>query len=70
MAIKDLTSICKMGRCQEAYDLAKADMTQQPDNIWTQRGIGWVLYYMVKEDIEQYADDKLLLHLNELMELP
>ena len=70
MAIKDLTSMCRTGRCQEAYDLAKADMAQQSDNIWAQRGVGWVLYYMIKEDIEQRAHDKLLLHLDELMELP
>ena len=70
MAIKDLTSLCKKGQCQEAYDLAQADIAQQPNNIWAQRGLGWVLYYMVKEDVERRDDDKLLLHLNELMQLP
>ncbi len=62
--------MCKTGRCQEAYDLAKADTAQQPNNIWAQRGVGWALYYLIKEDVEQRADNKLLLHLNELMELP
>lgn len=47
--VKDITTLCKSGQIQEAYDLAKSDVAQYPDDPWTQRELGWALYYKLKE---------------------
>lgn len=47
--VKDITTLCKSGQIQEAYDLAKSDVAQYPDDPWTQRELGWALYYRLKE---------------------
>lgn len=41
--------MCKAGQVQTAYDIAKADFAAMPTNVWTQREVGWVLYYMIKK---------------------
>ena len=43
--IKDITTMCKAGQVQEAYELAKTDLAARPADIWAQRAVGWVLYY-------------------------
>lgn len=50
--IRDITAMCKAGNLTEAYELAKANYEESPSNIWTQRGVGWVIYYLIKEDVE------------------
>lgn len=65
-SVRDITSMCKAGQVAEAYRLAKADYDADPQNIWTQRGLGWALYYMLKSDIEQHDRKSFYGHLNEL----
>lgn len=56
--------MCKNGQVKEAYELAKADLVQnQP---WSQREMGWVLYYMIKADTDTANFQSLLSHLEEL----
>ena len=63
-AIKEITTMCKNGQVKEAYELAKADLVQnQP---WSQREMGWVLYYMIKADTDTANFQSLLSHLEEL----
>ena len=63
-AIKDITTMCKNGQVQEAYELAKADLElQQP---WAQRSVGWVLYYLIKGDAEKANYQSLVAQLDEL----
>lgn len=61
--------MCKSGHVQEAYDLAKADLVAKPADIWSQRAVGWALYYMIKadSDIGNYAS--LLEHIDDLKTL-
>lgn len=40
--------MCKEGQIQEAYELAKSDVAQNPNEPWTQRELGWALYYKIK----------------------
>lgn len=61
--------MCKAGKVQEAYDLIKADLTANPTNLWTQRGMAWALYYMIKNDVEAGDYGKLLEHIDELKSL-
>lgn len=65
--VKDITTMCKAGQVQQAYDLAKADMEQQLP--WAQREKGWALYYLIKGDSEAGNYPSLVEHLDELKSL-
>lgn len=67
--IKDLSIACKEGKTMEAYQRAKANLNAYPKNIWVQRGLGWVLHYMIKSDTIEHNLQNLLLHLNEFATL-
>ena len=67
--IRDITTLCKAGNLAEAYGLAKADMEVAPENVWTQRGMGWALYYLLKDDCEKKKNQDFYEHFKELTEL-
>lgn len=67
--VKEIISMCKAGQIQEAYDTAIADKEANPTNVWTQREVGWALYYLIKADADSSNYDSLLEHLNELKTL-
>ena len=47
--------MCKSGQVADAYGLAKAACEAEPQNVWAQRGVGWVLYYMLKNDVQSIS---------------
>ena len=61
--------MCKAGQVQEAYELAKTDLSARPADVWAQRAVGWALYYMIKADSEVGDYAKLLEHIDELKSL-
>ncbi len=61
--------MCREGRMQEAYDLAKTDLYANPDYPWLQRALGWALYYIIRSDAEKGDYVKLLEHIDELKSL-
>lgn len=61
--------MCKAGQVQQAYELAKADLAAMPTDVWTQRAVGWALYYMIKSDSETGDYARLLEHIDELKSL-
>ena len=61
--------MCKAGQVQDAYDLAKADLEKLPTDVWTQREVGWALYYMIKVDSENGDYASLSEHIDELKSL-
>ena len=67
--VKDITTMCKAGQVQEAYELAKADLAAMPTDVWTQRAVGRALYYMIKTDSETGDYARLLEHIDELKSL-
>lgn len=67
--IREVTSMCKNGKVSEAYTLARADLEDMPNYPWVQREVGWVLYYMIKNDMENGDASALLCHLDELKAL-
>ena len=67
--VKDITTMCKAGQVQQAYELAKADLAAMPTDVWTQRAVGWALYYMIKSDSETGDYARLLEHIDELKSL-
>lgn len=67
--IKDITSMCKAGNIAEAYETAKADLENAPQDVWAQREMGWALYYLIKNDVEERKQQELYKHLEELANL-
>lgn len=49
--IKDITQMCKEGKISEAYAIVKKELDNDPHDLWTQRAMGWVVYYTAKERI-------------------
>lgn len=64
--VRDITTMCRAGHIQEAYDLAKSDLELNPNDVWTQREMGWSLYYLIRNDAENGQYDQLLAHIDEL----
>lgn len=64
--IKEITAMCKAGQVAEAYKQAKADYEAEPQNVWTQRELGWALYYSLKDDAERKERQTFYVHLEEL----
>ena len=62
--VKDLTALCKAGRTQEAYKLATDDIYNGIP--WAHKGLGWVIFYLVKEAKEKSDFNLLMASLNEL----
>ena len=48
--VRDITTMCRAGQIQEAYDLAKSDIELNPNDVWAQREMGWALYYLIRKD--------------------
>lgn len=69
MSFKEINSIRKSGKLNEAYQLAKEDLSSEPKNIWAKRAMAWVLYDFMKQhsNVENY--DSFLTNLNEFIAL-
>ena len=67
--VREITTMCKNGQIQEAYNLAKKDYAAHPTDIWQQRSVGWALYYMIKGDADRGDFIQLIEHLDELKSL-
>lgn len=61
--------MCKDGKLLEAYELAKVDASAEPDNVWSQRELGWALYYLIRNDAATGDYPQLLNHIDELQTL-
>ena len=66
-SLKEIIALCREGQTQRAYELSKADMEQQFS--WAQREMGWVLYYLIKDDTDANNYQALISHLDELSTL-
>lgn len=67
--VKDITSMCKEGQIQEAYNIAIEDLENEPRNVWSHREFGWALYYSIKADADNGNYNQLIEHLNKLKSL-
>ncbi len=61
--------MCKAGEADKAYETACLDLNNEPDNVWVQREVGWALYYLIKNDIEEKKKDLINEHFAKLAEL-
>ena len=64
--VKDITAMCKAGDVAKAYQQAKADLGEAPQDVWAQREMGWALYYLLKTDLENNDRGGFLAHAEEL----
>ena len=67
--IKEITSMCKAGQVQEAYELAKADLELYPTDPWVHREMAWALNYLMKGDADTGNYQGLIAHIDELKTL-
>ena len=67
--VKEITSMCREGRIQEAYDIAISDLEAEPTNAWAQREVAWAIYYKMKAYAENGNYDQLMEHLDKLQSL-
>ena len=68
MSFKEVTSLRKAGRLQDAYNMAKADLEQEQSE-WTYSAMFWVLSDYGKQYIAQGQQDKAGECLDEMMNL-
>lgn len=61
--------MCKTGQVESAYSIARLDYEAHPDNVWTQIGLGWALYYKIREAVAGKSLYSLVANLKELSEL-
>ena len=51
MPAKEIKELRQDGKIEEAYAMAKAELLDDPSNIWGKRNISWVLYAQLNENI-------------------
>ena len=49
MPTKEIKELRTSGRLDEAYAMAKSELETNPQNIWSQRNLSWVLYSQLDE---------------------
>lgn len=60
MPFNDISKLRKSGRLNEAYQMASDELAQQPDDIWAQRAMAWVLYDFAKKNASFENQDKFV----------
>ncbi|MFH1121906.1 MAG: hypothetical protein V1775_18960 [Bacteroidota bacterium] len=70
MPAKEIKELRKTGKLDEAYQMAKAELDAEPENLWAKRNMSWVIY----SQLDKLADDlpQFIIKLDELkvLELP
>jgi hypothetical protein len=66
---KEITTLCKNGAIEQAYQIAKSDYDINPLNPWSQRALGWAIYYKLKEDSNKLDYPSFYSSLKELTSL-
>ena len=61
--------MCKAGEIQDAYNIAIEDWEADPANVWTQREVGWAIYYKMKALAQTGDYDHLVEQLEQLKSL-
>ncbi len=72
MPAKEIKELRQAGNLEEALNLAKAELQENPDNIWSKRNMSWVYYDYLKQNILPEHFDDFISWLNEIktLELP
>lgn len=72
MAFKQVMEMRKSGNHSEAYEMAKNDYQQSPDDIWAKRAMAWCIIDGLKKDACNACKDEFVEKLTEIkaLELP
>lgn len=72
MPSKEIKELRQAGKLAEALNLAKTELNNEPDNIWSKRNISWVYYEYLKENSSAENFDKFIFWIIEVknLELP
>ena len=72
MPAKEIKELRQVGNLEEALNLAKAELQDEPLNIWSKRNISWVYYDYLKQNCSPENFDVFISWLNEIkyLELP
>lgn len=69
MSAKEIKELRQEGKLQEALELARIELQDEPDNIWAKRNISWVYYDYLKLSTTPDKAEDFLHYLNLLNEL-
>ncbi len=69
MTSQNITELRKAGNLDEAYQLAKEALIQEPLDIWIHRAMAWVCYDYMKIAIEKNVTQEILSMLTQVSEL-
>lgn len=72
MPAKEIKELRKSGKLLEAFNMAKAELDAQPDNIWAKKNISWVYYDYLTQSTKNQNTDNFIHCLTEIrkLELP
>ncbi len=69
MTIKEISSLRKSGKLDEAYTQALSELKSDPTNIWAKRAMSWVIHDYMKLSVEKANAVSFLKHLEEIKAL-
>lgn len=67
--LSSVTEMCRQGDVEGAFKAAKEDWMASPTDVWNQRKMGWVLYYLIKDDVVGHRTEALHDHVEVLCAL-
>lgn len=69
MSFKEVKELRVNGKLQEALEMAKADLENDPLNIWNKRSISWVYYEFVKSNASVVSYDIFISYIEKIIAL-
>ena len=66
MPAKEIKELRKAGKLNEAYEMAKSELSSAPDDIWAKRNISWVLIDSIKARIDSGDHEIVINKLSEI----
>ena len=69
MPAKEIKELRQSGKLQEAYDMARAELDANQEDIWAKRNISWVHYEFLKANTNVANYTTFLEHLRALRKL-
>jgi len=69
MSFADVNALRKAGNLEQAFEMAQAELTADPENIWNKRSIAWVYFEQLKAAIHPDQFDTFMQVLTALSEL-
>ena len=66
--MSNITNLRKAGNLTAAYEIAKRNLDEHPDDIWNKRNMAWVLYDFAKQKASAETKDQFLKCIDKLIE--